>query len=157
MSRDYAQLDLGRPPDLTNLSAGKSARVDRLWSGIAGPGGTAIEVSEISLHEPLTGARMREAWRARRAGSPRPVIVFARVAEGVLLCGPDGSPPPIAQLNVAIAEQILRRVLDHPPVQATLTALSLINRAQGSGSVPGFRNRSLVSTHFVTSVLQTRG
>jgi hypothetical protein len=90
---------------------------------------------------------------SRRGGTARPLVLFTPSDEGVLVCGPDGSPPPVALLNAEVAGQIFRRVLEQSPVRASLAALALIGRAQGSGNVPGFRNRSLVSTHFVTQVL----
>jgi hypothetical protein len=109
----------------------------------------------VVLNQAATPTRLRAAWTARRAGQARPVIVFAAVArEQVLVCGPDGIPPPVAMLPAALAGQIFRAVLDEPPVLATLRAMALIDRAQGSGTVPGFRNRNLVSTHFVTNVIR---
>lgn len=153
-SPDAQAVEIGRPPNLADLNLDGHGIVSRLWQGVAGAGGIGIEISEVQLNQAPTARRLRDAWRARRGGSSRPVIVFASTPEGVLVCGPDGSPPPVASLSPAIAGQIFRRVIDQPPVQASLAALSLIARAQGSGSVPGFRNRSLVSTHFVTNVIR---
>ena len=112
-----------------------------------------MEISELELGEAPTPARLRQAWNTRRAGNPRPVIVFAQSAGAVIACGPDGSPPPVATLESAVAQRIFDRVLDELPTQARLRAIALLSRAQGSGNVPGFRNRSLVSTHYVTNVL----
>ena len=147
-------VDLGRPPNLSDIAINGHGTVTRLWQGEAGAAGIGLEISEVVLNHPPTARRLRDAWSTRRAGSSRPVILFVSTPEGVLVCGPDGSPPPVASLSPAIAGQIFRRVLDQPPVQASLAALALIARAQGSGSVPGFRNRSLVSTHFVTNVIK---
>lgn len=126
-----------------------------MWQGELSPAGVGIEVSEVELAQNVTPARLRQAWTARRAGQARPVLVFASAApDQVLVCGPDGAPPPVAAIPVALAERIFTAVLTERPVPATRRALDLIGRAQGSGSVPGFRNRNLVSTYYVTRVLQ---
>lgn len=147
-------IDLARPPDLTNLAVEGHGTITRLWQGARGSAGVGIEVSEVELAAPATERRLRDAWSARRAGSARALLLLATTPDGLLICGPDGSPPPVALLDPSVAGQILRRVLELPPIQASLTAMTLIARAQGSGSVPGFRNRSLVSTHFVTTVIR---
>jgi hypothetical protein len=98
---------------------------------------------------------MRQVWLARRAGQARPVIVFTPMGpDQILVCGPEGAPPPAATIPVSLAERIFASVLNELPVPATRRAIDLINRAQGSGQVPGFRNRGLVSTHYVSQVLR---
>lgn len=147
-------MDLGRDPLLRDLSF-PGGRVVRMWQGELSPAGVGIEVSEVELTENLTPARLRQAWTARRAGQARPVLVFASAGpDQILVCGPDGTPPPVATIQATLGERIFAAVLTERPVPATRRALDLIGRAQGSGSVPGFRNRNLVSTHYVTHVLQ---
>jgi hypothetical protein len=153
MGVQLPSLDLDREPTHHNLPLQSGGLVSRLWQGRAGASGVALEISEIELLEAPTPARLRQVWNTRRAGNPRPVIVFAHTADGLILCGPDGAPPPVATLDRTVAERIFRRILDEPPTQARLRAIALLSRAQGSGDVPGFRNRSLVSTHYVTNVL----
>lgn len=148
-----ASINLERDPTHRDLPLASGGRITRLWQGQAGPSGVALEVSEVELAETPTPARLRQAWNTRRAGNPRPVIVFAHSETSVIVCGPDGSPPPVATLDPAVAQRIFDRILDEPPTQARLRAIALLGRAQGSGDVPGFRNRSLVSTHYVTNVL----
>ncbi len=126
-----------------------------MWQGELNAAGVGIEVSEVALDQSPTPTRLRQVWSARRAGGARPVLVFASAGSGqVLICGPDGAPPPVALLSIDLAERIFGIVLDQLPVPATRHAIDLINRAQGSGEVPGFRNRSLVSTHYVTQVIR---
>ena len=67
---------------------------------------------------------------------------------------PGGIATPAATIPVSLAERIFASVLNELPVPATRRAIDLINRAQGSGQVPGFRNRGLVSTHYVTQVIR---
>lgn len=130
-------------------------RIPRMWQGPVNAAGIGIEVSEIVLAQSPTASRLRQAWQARRAGQARPVILFVTVdANQVLICGPEGTPPPVATLPSTLAQQIFATVLRELPVPATRHALELLDRAQGSGAVPGFRNRSLVSTHYVTQVIQ---
>lgn len=147
-------IDLGRAPTAQDLEVPRLGRVLRLWEGRPGGAGFGIEVSEVQLDESVTIGRLRQAWSARRAGGARPVVVFAALgSEQVMVCGPDGSPPPASTLEVSVAERIFAAILDEQPVPAARLALELIDRAQGSGQVPGFRNRNLVSTHYVTQVM----
>ncbi len=148
-----AELDLGREPTLRDRPF-PGGRVVRLWEGQRNATGTALEVSEVALDETITPARLRQAWEARRGQTVRPVIVAAMVGERWLVCGPQGTPPPTVDLTTELANRILSGLLDEPPVAAALRALTLFARTQGSGNVPGFRNRNLVSTHYVTTVLR---
>jgi len=133
-------------------------RVTRMWQGRLSAAGVGIEVSEVELDQAPTPTRLRSAWKARRDGSARPVIIVAAAGpDRVLVCGPDGDPPPVASLSDALASRILAAVLSEAPVPATRRAIDLLSRAQGSGDVPGFRNRNLVSTHYVTQVLRRMG
>jgi hypothetical protein len=147
-------MDLRREPLLRDVAV-SGGRAMRVWQGQLNNAGVGIEIAEIALDQNPTPARMRHVWLARRAGQARPVIVFATVApDQVLLCGPEGTPPPVASIPMALAERIFASVLNELPVPATRRAIDLINRAQGSGQVPGFRNRGLVSTHYVTQVIR---
>jgi hypothetical protein len=147
-------MDLGREPLLRDIPL-PGGRVVRMWQGELSPAGAGIEVSEVELTQNVTPARLRQAWTARRAGQARPVLVFASAgSDQILVCGPDGTPPPVATIPAALAARIFSTVLTERPVPATRRALDLIGRAQGSGAVPGFRNRNLVSTYYVTRVLQ---
>jgi len=146
--------DLGREPHLRDIAI-PGGHVTRMWLGKTNAAGVGLEIAEVVLDQTPTPTRLRAAWTARRAGQARPVIVVAASgSDQLLICGPDGLPPPVATLPLALAEQILRTVLDETPVRAALRTLTLIDRAQGSGSVPGFRNRNLLSTHYVTTVIK---
>lgn len=147
-------MELGRAPLLRDVAI-PGGRVITMWQGDLNAAGVGVEVSEIALDQNLTSVRLRQAWIARRAGQARPVLVFARVGpDELLVCGPDGTPPPVATIPANLAERIFSAVLAERPVPATRKALDLLGRAQGSGAVPGFRNRNLVSTYYVTRVLQ---
>jgi Eco57I restriction-modification methylase len=129
-----------------------------MWQGELNAAGVGIEISELSLDQNATPSRLRQAWTARRAGQARPVIVFASAGpDQLLVCGPDGTPPPVATISAHLGERIFNTILAELPVPATRRAIDLFNRAQGSGAVPGFRNRNLVSTHYVTQVIRRTG
>lgn len=147
-----ARLDLGREPTLRDR-AFPGGRVIRLWEGQRNAAGSALEISEVELDAAVTPARLRQAWLARRGQTVRPVIVVARSGDLWLACGPQGNPPPVVELTDELATRVLSGLLDEGPVAAALRALALFARTQGSGNVPGFRNRNLVSTHYVTIVL----
>jgi hypothetical protein len=150
-------MDLGREPLLRDVAVA-GGRALRIWQGQISNAGVGIEIAEVRLDQNPTPSRMRQVWVARRAGQARPVIVFATLGpDQVLVCGPDGTPPPVATIPLGLAERIFASVLNEPPVPATRRAIDLINRAQGSGQVPGFRNRGLVSTHYVTQVIRREG
>jgi len=147
-------MDLGRDPLLHGVAV-SGGRALNVWQGQLNAAGIGIEIAEVALDQNPTPPRMRQVWLARRAGQARPVIVFASVSpDQVLVCGPEGTPPPVATIPVSLAERIFASVLNELPVPATRRAIDLINRAQGSGQVPGFRNRGLVSTHYVTQVIR---
>jgi hypothetical protein len=149
-------MDLGEP--LLRDVPIPGGRAVAVWQGRLNAAGVGIEVAEVQLEQNPTPARMRQAWTARRAGQARPVLVFAAVApDQVLVCGPEGTPPPVGVLTTSLAERIFRSVLAELPVPATRRAIDLLARAQGSGQVPGFRNRGLVSTHYVTQVIRREG
>src|SRR4051794_40119229 len=147
-------MDLGRDPLLRDVIV-LSGRATRVWQGQLNAAGVGIEIAEIALDQNATPARMRQVWTARRAGQARPVIVFASAGpDQLIVCGPEGAPPPVATIQAALAERIFTSVLNELPVPATRRAIDLLSRAQGSGQVPGFRNRGLVSTHYVTQVIR---
>ena len=147
-------MDLGREPLLRDVAVA-GGRATRIWQGQLNAAGVGIEIAEVALDQNPTPARMRQVWLARRAGQARPVIVFTTVGpDQVLVCGPEGTPPPVATIPLGLAERIFASVLGELPVPATRRAIDLINRAQGSGQVPGFRNRGLVSTYYVTQVIR---
>lgn len=147
-------MDLGREPLLRDVAV-TGGRATRIWQGQLNTAGVGIEIAEVALDQNPTPARMRQVWLARRAGQARPVIVFTPMGpDQILVCGPEGAPPPVATIPVSLAERIFASVLNELPVPATRRAIDLINRAQGSGQVPGFRNRGLVSTHYVTQVIR---
>lgn len=150
-------MDLDRKPLLTDVAI-PGGRIIRMWQGELNAAGVGIEVSEVALDQNPTPSRLRQAWVARRAGQARPVVVFTSMGpDQVLVCGPDGTPPPVATISAALAAQIFAAILDELPVPATRRAIDLLHRAQGSGAVPGFRNRNLVSTHYVTQVIRRAG
>ena len=147
-------MDLGREPLLRDVAVA-GGRATCIWQGQLNIAGVGIEIAEVALDQNPTPARMRQVWLARRAGQARPVIVFTPMGtDQILVCGPEGAPPPAATIPVTLAERIFASVLNELPVPATRRAIDLISRAQGSGQVPGFRNRGLVSTHYVTQVIR---
>jgi hypothetical protein len=147
-------MDLGREPLLRDVSI-PGGRASSIWQGRVNAAGVGIEVAEVELEQSPTPTRLRQAWVARRAGQARPVLLFVSSGpDRVLVCGPEGTPPPVATISTALAQRIFTSVLDELPVPATRRAIDLLNRAQGSGDVPGFRNRGLVSTHYVTQVIR---
>lgn len=147
-------MDLGTEPLLRGVAV-PGGHASRIWQGQLNTAGIGIEIAEVALDQNPTPTRIRRAWLARRAGQARPVIVFTPAGpDQILVCGPEGTPPPVATIPVSLAERIFASVLNELPVPATRRAIDLIGRAQGSGQVPGFRNRGLVSTHYVTQVIR---
>ncbi len=147
-------MSLTRQPLLRNVPI-PGGRAVAVWQGEINTAGVGIEVAEVEFAQGPSPTRLRQAWNARRAGQARPVIVYSALGpDRVLVCGPEGTPPPVATVPTPLAERIFTVVLDELPVPATRRAIDLLERAQGSGDVPGFRNRGLVSTHYVTQVIR---
>lgn len=141
---------LGEPA--TPLSERISARetLKGVWLGQPGP--LPLEVFEIvSTNEPSVQT-IRSVWHKRRRKHAAPLIVFWQGPEHVLLTEPVGEPASIAIVQVvpSAALTIIERALATPQRDAVQTALALIERSQGSGGVAGFRNRNLLSTHYLT-------
>src|SRR4051794_22444055 len=99
-------MDLGRDPLLRSVTV-PGGRATRIWQGQLNAAGVGIEIAEVALDQNPTPARMRQVWTARRAGQARPVVVFASLdPDLVLVCGPEGTPPPVATIQALLAERI---------------------------------------------------
>ena len=119
-------MDLGCEPLLRGVAVA-GGRATRVWQGQLNAAGVGIEITEIALDQNPTPARMRQAWLVRRAGQARPVSIFASVGpDQVLVCGPEGTPPPVATIQAALAERIFTSVLNELPVPATRRAIDRI-------------------------------
>ena len=79
-----SEIDLGREPLLREIPLPSGGVVARLWQGRTNAAGVGIELSQLRLAHPPTPTRLRQAWMARRAGNPRPVMVFTE-ADGRVL------------------------------------------------------------------------
>lgn len=146
-----AEFDLGRPPDIVGPTA-----LDRgitLVRGWLGQGTPRLEVCEVEFAEPPNAVALRRAWDRRRKGRAVPVVILTHVDGAVRICGPEGQPPPLAELPNSLAAEVLRQALQLPPSDVVPGLLSLLQRSQGSGGVPGLRNRQLLSTHYLSEVL----
>lgn len=126
------------------------ATLGKLWLGRE-PGPLGLEVQELLTERRPTVGVMRQAWAKRRALRANPVLIFWDGGEaGSLVCGPTATNEqsvPVTELPTEALATVLRIGLATPRRFATPTILDLLDRAQGSGDEPGFRNRGLVSTH----------
>lgn len=140
---------LGAQAQSTGEELGSGA-LGRLWLGKE-PGALQLEVQEFVVGRRPTTQAMRKAWATRRKLRGNPVIIFWEGSDGTaLLCGPiaeEEQKVSVAELPATAAATILRLVLAAPRATAVPMLLDLLDRAQGSGAAPGFRNRGLVSTH----------
>lgn len=135
-----------------HLGSGTSVR--GVWLGQ--PGLMQFEVCELLSQDEPTVAAMRAAWRRRRGQRGRPLIVFWEGASRALITEPTGDPQTLTVLNVTptVAATVIRRALRAPQREAVTAVIALLERANGSGGVAGFRNRNLLSTHYVTTSFQ---
>src|SRR5579875_2554529 len=139
---------LGQPVSVSDEAVG-SGTLGRLWLGFES-GALQLEVQEFVSDKRPTVQAMRRAWATRRAGRANPVLLFWQSDHKALICGPtakDEQSVPVAETSDETAGTILRLSLAARRADAVRTALDLLDRAQGSGDAPGFRNRGLVSTH----------
>lgn len=148
-------LDPGQPPLRSEPSPlDRDLTLNRLWVGAGTPG---LEVCEVTVAGEATASALRRAWERRRAGRPVPVlIVVAEAGDTVRICGPEGAPPPLSEMSTSSASEVLRRALSLEAKEVVPEVLALLARAQGSGGVPGLRNRQLLSTHVLTEMLPRR-
>ena len=120
----------------------------RLWLGRE-PG--PHQVQGLVAERRPTVAMMRQAWAKRRALRANPVLIFWDGGDsGCLVCGPSATNEQsvtVTELPYDALATVLQIGLAAPRKTATPTILDLLDRAQGSGDAPGFRNRGLVSTH----------
>jgi hypothetical protein len=125
-----------------------------VWLGTNGL--MQLEVCELLFNGEPSIQTVRAAWKKRRGQRARPLIVFWEGDDEVLMTEPMGDPQSVAVLNVAAsaARAIIERALRAPHREAVQAVLSLLERTQGSGGIAGFRNRNLLSTHFVTKGYQ---
>lgn len=150
-------MDLGQKPQITpNAELRAGIRLSQLW---AGPGVPPLEIGELLASAAPSDSMLRECWQARLRGRAIPLLLFWDGPSGeVSICGPDqgprGEPAGIARMARAAAEVILRQVLAVPAREAVGAYLSAVARTQGTGGVPGLRNRQLLSTHYLTSALR---
>ena len=149
-------MDFAQKPQLTpNVELRPGVRLSRLWTG---PGLPPLEVGELSAPALPSDTVLRECWQGRLRGRAVPLLLFFDDNGEVTLCGPDqgprGEPAGIARMPRAAAEVILHQVLAVPAHEAVGAYLSAVARTQGTGGVPGLRNRQLLSTHYLTSALQ---
>jgi len=124
-----------------------------VWLGQ--PGAVRFEACELVSEDEPGVMTIRAAWRKRRGQRAMPLIVFWQGVDRVLLTEPTGEPQ-VTVLTVApaVATTVIQRALSAPRREAVTATIALLERAQGSGGVPGFRNRNILSTHYVTKGFQ---
>lgn len=124
-----------------------------VWLGQ--PGAVQFEICELVSEAEPGISEIRAAWRKRRGQRGRPLIVFWQGLVGVLLTEPTGEPQvTVLTVSASVALTVIQRALSAPRGEAVSAAMALLERAQGSGGFPGFRNRNLLSTHYVTRGFQ---
>jgi len=140
---------LGPPDPRIEEKVGPKEILRGLWQGQ--PGNLRFEVCELVSEAEPTVQAVRAAWSKRRGRRSVPLIVFWQGPNYVLMTEPTGEPATVAivQMDPAAARAVISRALTSPSRDAVLSVVALLERAQGSGGVAGFRNRNLLSTHYV--------
>jgi hypothetical protein len=121
-----------------------------------GAGQLALEVAVFQAAVRPTSKGIQEAWKARRAGRPTPVIVVVLHAGRAWLGGPTGETLPIhADKDRGAIERLCASALKQPDRHAALLFL-----AQALPSLdtvaPGLRNEGLFALHELTADLPRR-
>lgn len=146
--------DVSFPLSTTDARVSARETLRGIWQGAAGA--VRVEVLEIVTPEAPTAETIRAVWRKRKGRRAEPLIVFWQGRDRVLLTEPIGDPIAIVQVEPSAALAIIRKALSAPSVEATPAVLALLERAQGSGGVAGFRNRNLLSTHYHNTRISAR-
>lgn len=115
-----------------------------------GEGQLALEVAVFNGSKRPTAAMIQDAWRARRAGRPTPVLVVALYNGQAWLGGPTGDTLPIyAAKDVGAIERLCASALKQPDRHAALLFLAQALPSLDTSS-PGLRNEGLFALHELT-------
>lgn len=121
-----------------------------------GPGQLGLEVAVFQARTRPVAKTLQDAWKARRAGRPTPVIVIVLHDGKAWLGGPSGDNLPIhAEKDVGAIERLCASALKQPDRHAALLFL-----AQALPSLdtvaPGLRNEGLFALHELTADVPRR-
>ncbi|MGH6895844.1 MAG: Eco57I restriction-modification methylase domain-containing protein [Geminicoccaceae bacterium] len=112
-----------------------------------GKGQNALEVAVCVAQRKPTVTELKEAWAARRAGRPAPVLLVALDGAGASLCGPAGEEPPAhIAVDAGQVERICREALAQPDRNSALRFLALALSSLDT-PLPGVRNEGLLAMH----------
>ena len=126
-----------------------------------GPGSNGLEVLCCEAASRPTAASVRKAHRARTGNRASPVLIAvgypADTAEKVVICGPDGDPPPVHHdIEPSVAGRICAAALDEPDRHAAGRLLRTILGELDGQPLPGVRNQGLFATHVLRRDLPAR-
>lgn len=134
----------------TPYAATGNGPLGRAWRA-PGTGRQRLRVREYIAAQRPNAETLRRAWKEDRDGAAPLLIFWDDGAGSTLIVGPtaEGAQerPTITQVTREAAGSILKIALDAPAPLAVRTVRDLLDRAQGSGNAPGFRNRGVISTH----------
>ena len=113
-----------------------------------GPGSNGLEVLCCEAASRPTAASVRRAHRARTGNRASPVLIAvgypADTAEKIVICGPDGDPPPVHHdIEPSVAGRICAAALDEPDRHAAGRLLRTILGELDGQPLPGVRNQGL--------------
>ena len=140
---------LGKPTLNLSEKVTSTETLGSVWLGQ--PGALRFEVCELVGTEEPRVQTIRIAWHKRRGRRAVPLIVFWQGPKHFLLTEPIGDPASLSVLQVepAAALSVIKRAILAPNREAVSVVLALLERTQGSGGVAGFRNRNMLSTHYL--------
>ena len=126
-----------------------------------GPGSNGLEVLCCEAASRPTAAAVRRAHRARTGNRASPVLIVvgypAETVERVVICGPDGNPPPVHHdIEPSVAGRICAAALDEPDRHAAGRLLRTILGELDGQPLPGVRNQGLFATHVLRRDLPAR-
>lgn len=126
-----------------------------------GPGSNGLEVLCCEAASRPTAASVRRAHRARTGNRASPVLIAvgypADTAEKIVICGPDGDPPPVHHdIEPSVAGRICAAALDEPDRHAAGRLLRTILGELDGQPLPGVRNQGLFATHVLRRDLPAR-
>ena len=140
---------LGPPTSPVEEQLGPKDALRGVWlgQGVA----LRLEVCEIVSNSEPNIQMIRGVWHKWWGRRAVPLIVFWQGPNHVLMTEPIGEPSSVAvvQVNSTAALAIIKRALSASQREAVQVILALLERTQGSGGVAGFRNRNLLSTHYL--------
>jgi hypothetical protein len=109
----------------------------------------SLEVVVAKASAPVADGRAIRAWRARLDRRPIPLVLAIESADGPLVVGPAGDPPPVVNLDLRLVLDELAAARELDPLDVRRRLPEVWELTRGAAGLAGLRNVSLFSAHYL--------